>query len=109
MGDKGPFSRVLVLRFNTPAESAIPDILRGLRALFEDRPETVQLRLFRSELGGLFYVGMVELRWPVDIAALDVARFSTAAKYLDLINVYLSYFRKGSTPPALMANGKVEA
>lgn len=99
MGDKGPSSRVLVLRFNSPDEAAIPDILTGLRALFEERPEVVQLRLFRSEFGGLFYIGMVELRRPSNIAELDVARFGKAAKYLDLINVYLQYFRKGATPP----------
>ena len=99
MGDKGPSSRVLVLRFNAPSQSAIPQILSGLRALFEDRPETVQLRVFRSEFGGLFYVGMVELRRPVDVAGLDVAQFGTAARYLDLINVYLPYFRKGAAAP----------
>lgn len=99
LGEKGPFSRVLVLRFNSPADSAIPEILAGLRALFEERPETVQLRLFRSDFGGLYYVGMVELRRPVNTAELDVARFGKAAKYLDLINVYLPYFRKGATPP----------
>lgn len=98
IGDKGPCARVLVLRFNTPSEPAIPQILTGLRALFEDRAETVQLRLFRSELGGLYYIGVVELRRPVDVASLDTAQFSTAAKYLDLINVYLPYFRRGATP-----------
>lgn len=99
MGDKGPSARVLVLRFNTPTESAVPQILTGLRALFEARSETVQMRLFRSEFGGLFYVGMVELRRPIDIAALDVAQLGTAARFLDLVNVYLPYFRKGATPP----------
>lgn len=99
MGEKGPSSRVLVMRFNTPAESAIPDILTGLRALFEGRPETVQVRLFRSEFGGLYYVGMVELRRPTSVAGIDVAQFGSAAKYLDLINVYVQYFRKGATPP----------
>lgn len=99
MGEKGPSSRVLVMRFNTPAESAIPDILTGLRALFEGRPETVQVRLFRSEFGGLYYVGMVELRRPASVAGIDVAQFGSAAKYLDLINVYVQYFRKGATPP----------
>jgi hypothetical protein len=44
MGDKGPSARVLVLRFNSPAERDITDILTGLRALFDDRPDTVQLR-----------------------------------------------------------------
>lgn len=98
-GEKGQSARVLVLRFNSPMESAIPDILAGLRALFEGRPETVQLRLFRSEFGGLCYVGMVELLRPVSVAGLDVAQFGKAARYLDLINVYLPYFRKGATPP----------
>ena len=99
IGGNGPFSRLLYLRFNSPSEAAIPDILPGLRALFDDRPETVQVRLFRSEFGGLNYVGMVELRKPVNATELDVARFGKAARHLDLINVYLPYFRKGATPP----------
>ena len=98
-GAQGPSARTLVLRFNTPAEAAIPDILTGLRALFEGRPETVQLRLFRSEFGGLYYVAMIELRRPINVADLDVAKFGKASQCLDLTNVYLSYFRKGATPP----------
>jgi hypothetical protein len=98
-GEKGPSARILVLRFNTPVVSAIPDILIGLQALFEGRPETVQFRLFRSEFGGLYYVAMIELQKPIDVNALDISQFGKAARYLDLTNVYLPYFRKGATPP----------
>lgn len=99
LGDQGPSARVLVLRFNSPADATIPDILEGLKALFEGRPETAQLRLFRSEFGGLYYIGMVELRRPIRISEIDITKFGRAGKCLDLINVYLPYFRKGATPP----------
>jgi hypothetical protein len=42
---------------------------------------------------------MVELLRPVSVAELDAAQFGKAARYLDLINVYLPYFRRGATPP----------
>ncbi|MBI4189211.1 MAG: hypothetical protein HY525_01585 [Betaproteobacteria bacterium] len=99
LGDQGPSARVLVLRFNSPADATIPDILEGLKALFEGRPETAQLRLFRSEFGGLYYIGMVELRRPIQISEIDITKFGRAGKCLDLINVYLPYFRRGATPP----------
>jgi hypothetical protein len=98
-GEKGACNRVLVLRFRAPEEKAIPDILSGLRALFDDRPQTVQSRLFRSEFGGLNYVAMVELRKPVSATDLDVSQFGEAAKCLDLVNLYQLYFRRGATPP----------
>lgn len=83
----------------TPDDAAIADILSGLRALFEGRPETVQFRLFRSAFGGLYYVAMIELQRAVNISNLAVEKFGKAARYLDLTNVYLRYFRKGKTPP----------
>ena len=97
-GEKGACSRILVLRFNAPDDAAIPDILTGLKALFEGKPETVQFRLFRSEFDGLHYVAMVELRRAVNLAALDVVHFGKAALYLDLTNMYLPYFRRGKSP-----------
>jgi hypothetical protein len=99
LGDQGAPARVLVLRFTAPADSAVPHILEGLKALFEDRPETAQLRLFRSEFGGIYYIGMVELRRPIEVSQIDVGKFGPAKAYLDLVNVYLPYFRKGATPP----------
>jgi hypothetical protein len=97
-GEKGACSRILVLRFNAPDDAAIPDILTGLKALFEGKPETVQFRLFRSEFDGLHYVAMVELRRAVNLAALDVVHLGKAALYLDLTNMYLPYFRRGKSP-----------
>ena len=98
-GAKGLSSRVLVLRFNSPDEAAIPDIQSGLIAIFEGKPGTVQVRLFRSEFGGLNYVAIVELRLPITIADMEVDKFGRGAKYLDLINVYVMYFRQGAMPP----------
>lgn len=101
-GEQGLSSRIIILRFNSPLESAVPDILGGLRALFEGRPETVQVRLFRSDFGGHYYVGLVESRRPVNVAEMDVAQFGRAARYLDLTNVYLPYFRMGATAPGAL-------
>ena len=98
-GEKGLCSRIALLRFNAPPESTVPELLAGLRALFEERPETAQVRLFRSDFGGQYYIGMVESRRPINLADMDVARFGDAAKYLDLVNVYVPYFRMGATAP----------
>ena len=98
-GGQGVSARTLVMRFNTPDEGAIADLLPGLKALFEGKPESAQLRLFRSEFGGLYYVAMIELRRPVALDSLDLAKLGRAAKFLDLTNVYTQYFRRGKTPP----------
>src|SRR5262249_24775050 len=50
-GDAGFPARVLMLRSKLPPEPAAADILPGVRALFDGRAETAQVRVFRAEIG----------------------------------------------------------
>jgi hypothetical protein len=92
-GDRitGRCSRVKLLRFRALAASARDVIIDGMRANFESRPETTQLRVFAYDTGqGVDFLGMAELRAPID-ARLDLAAFGAHADALDLVNTYAPY------------------
>ena len=85
-------ARVMVLRFRNLPASAESAIVSGMRVNFEERPETIQVRVFVHEAGkGVYdYLGFVEMRGPSS-RPLDVTRFAAAADALDLINTYAPY------------------
>jgi hypothetical protein len=87
-----PCARVMVLRFRNLPASAESSIVAGMRANFEERPETLQVRVFVHDTGGSSsdYLGFVELRGAPS-RPLDTARFGTAADALDLVNTYAPY------------------
>jgi len=87
----GRFARAKLLRFRGLAASAQGAIIAGLRANFEQRAETTQLRVFAYDTGkGVDFLGMAELRAPID-ARLDLAAFGGHADALDLVNTYAPY------------------
>jgi hypothetical protein len=86
-----PAARVMLLRFRNLAASAESNVVAGMRASFEERPETLQVRVFAQEVGnGFDYLGFVELRSPSE-QPLDFTRFGAAADALDLVNTYAPY------------------
>jgi len=86
-----PAARVMVLRFRNVAAGAESEVVAGMCANFEDRPETLQVRVFAQEVGNDFdYLGFVELRGPSH-RPLDLTRFGAAADALDLVNTYAPY------------------
>jgi hypothetical protein len=95
LGDNGAAARIVLWRFRhvTPeAEAAIRD---GLEALYGKRPETAQIRLFRaSQPDGTDAIAIVELRAPHASPTASVATFGDAARYVDLVNVYVPYTRR---------------
>ena len=93
-GDAGAASRVAVWRFRNAPSTAEAPILDGLRTLYADRPETAQARLFRADQpDGTDYIAIVELRTPIATTG-QAAAFRDAARYVDLINVYVPYARR---------------
>lgn len=84
-------ARVLLLRFRglpTGAESAV---VRGMRAAFEHRPETTQLRVFAYPTdAGTDFLGLVEARAPLG-ERLDLEALGEIASALDLVNTYSPY------------------
>jgi len=99
MGGQGAASRIAVLRFRSAPADAGAAVLAGLKAAFEGRAETAQVRLFRASQpdGTTDWIGIVELRAPLPVSA---AALGEAARYLDQINTYVAYNRRsaGSFP-----------
>jgi hypothetical protein len=80
--------RVTLLRFRGRTADAESEIVKGVRATFEDRPETLQARVLAFETaGGIDYLAFVESRAAM-AGQLDVAPFGRHAEALDLINIY---------------------
>src|SRR5262249_15192194 len=63
-GAGGSAARILVWQFRDVPEAAAARIVPGLRAIYEGRPETAQVRVFRSDVDPVGYVGVIELRVP---------------------------------------------
>lgn len=84
-------ARILLLRFRALTAAAQSDIIGGMRANFEERSETSQIRVFAySTEAGTDYLGVVEAMGPTD-DRLDLAAFGQSAKALDLVNTYAPY------------------
>jgi hypothetical protein len=95
LGDSGAAARIALWRFRHAPPTVEAPILQGLRALYVDRPETAQLRLFRADQpDGTDYIAIVEFRAPLAGPAGSVALFGDAARYVDLVNVYVHYTRR---------------
>jgi hypothetical protein len=95
LGDSGAAARIALWRFRHAPPTAEAPIIDGLRALYAERPETAQLRLFRADQpDGTDYIAIVELRaaqaWPTGSGAA----FGDAARNVDLCNVYVPYTRR---------------
>ena len=95
LGDAGAAARIVLWRFRQAPAAAAPAILRGLQALYTDRPGTAQARLFRADQpDGTDHIAIVEQRAPQTPAPDAVAAFGDAAQYVDLVNVYIAYTRR---------------
>jgi hypothetical protein len=98
-GDQGRAARLALWHFRGVPEPDVARIVPGLRALYEDRPETAQLRVFRIEHDGeIGYVGLVELRLPLPFAGLDLAPLGGAARCIDALNTYVPYAAAAACP-----------
>ncbi|MEJ8574007.1 hypothetical protein [Microbaculum marinum] len=100
-GDNGACSRVALWRFRAVTETLMTEIVDGLRTLYEERPETAQVRVFRSQQqDAIDCLGIVELHSPWKPAEGQTAVFGAALKHLDLVNIYTRYQRVwGGTYP----------
>jgi len=99
IGARGRAARLVLWHFRGVSEAAATRIVPGLRAIYENRPETAQLRVFRishdDEVG---YVGLVEQRLPRAFDTIDLAALGAAADCIDAVNVYVPYRRRGGLP-----------
>jgi hypothetical protein len=103
LGAAGAAARIVLWRFRQAPATAESLILHGLRALYAERPETAQYRLFRAnQPDGTDYIAIAELRAPPSQPATSVEAFGDAARHVDLMNVYVAYTRRmaGAFPTA---------
>ena len=95
LGEQGAAARVAVWRFRHAPAAAEAPILHGLLTLYAHRPGTAQIRLFRAnQADGIDYIAIVESHSPQVGATEAVSSFSEAARYIDLVNVYVPYVRR---------------
>jgi len=87
----GRAARVLVLRFRALPSAAQDTIIAGMRANFESRPQTLQVRVFAYDTGaGVDFLGFVEARAELD-GVLNLEAFGDCRNALDLVNTYAPY------------------
>ena len=102
MGGQGAASRIALWRFRHAPAEIEGAVLAGLRGLYEGKPNTAQVRLYRAhQADGIDFIGIVELRGTHMSVAPDGA-FDVAAQYLDMVNFYVPYTRRvaGAFPGA---------
>jgi hypothetical protein len=81
-------ARATILRFRDCDPSSAESIVAGLRASFERRPSTLQLRVFAYHVGGkVDFIGFVSSAAP-DTLDVDPKAFGEHARALDLFNTY---------------------
>lgn len=84
-------ARVTLLRFRGLPASAEKQIVEGVRANFERRPATRQVRVFAYETGSsIDYLAFIEQSQP-DAVSLNLEAFGAHASALDMVNTYAPY------------------
>jgi hypothetical protein len=91
----GSFSRLTLLRFRNAPDKLADTIVKGVRANYEQRPETLRIRVLRSDYNNqIDYIGWVEASAPFTSPA-DVTLYGDAQRYLDMVNEYTPYWTRG--------------
>jgi hypothetical protein len=86
-----PAARATLLRFTGAPASAADAVVAGVRANFEGRPHTVQVRVFAYHVdGAVDFLALLASRAP-DEFVLDTEVFGAAAPFLDMVNRYALY------------------
>jgi hypothetical protein len=84
-------ARLYLLRFSGLPADAGDTIVAGMRANYEQRAATLQVRVFAYPTAhGVDFLGMAETRAPID-ETLDLRPFGRYADAIDLVNTYVPY------------------
>jgi len=96
-GDQGACARLVVWRFRQVPPPLETLIVKGMRAIYEDQPETAQLRVFSAvQPDGVDCLALVELRAARVAAPVDLSLLGAAARHVDAVNVYTAYRRQAA-------------
>ena len=70
---------------------------QGIRAIFEKRPETTQIRVLKSTYDDdNDYIALIEARLPFPAGTIDLAALGAAGKRIDMVNEYSPYWTRGT-------------
>ncbi len=95
LGAKGAAARIVLWRFRNGHSHILDDVIAGFRSLYEDQPETAQVRVFEAKHPeGVDYIGIVELHAPWHPPSGAVKAFGKALQHLDMVNTYVRYQRR---------------
>ncbi len=86
-----PCARLLLIRFRALSPGDEAAVVAGMRASFEGRPETVQVRVFAYPLesgAGTDFIGIVEARAPLS-EQFDPAAFAGTADAIDMVETFM--------------------
>lgn len=96
-GAKGTPGRVMLLRLRGPAANDSGAVVEGLKAVCTARNDVFQLRVWRSNYDAdLCYIAMIEAEVSLSKDNLDLAPMGAMRRHIDLINVYVPYWRRGA-------------
>lgn len=103
MGANGAASRIVLWRFRNCSPGEAELVVSGLRAIYEGRPETAQVRVFAVEENGADdQIGLIELYVPWNPPPGAVDALGPAVRRLDMVNTYVHY---GASQPIPEGNG----
>jgi hypothetical protein len=92
----GEMCRLTLIRFRHLPEAEAPLVEKGVRANFEKRPETAQIRVLKSTYNNdNDYLALIEARMPFADSGMDLAPFGAAGRRMDLVNHYAPYWTRG--------------
>lgn len=92
----GEMSRLMLMRFRHVPEIEGDLVEKGVRANFERRSETAQIRVLKSTYNNDDdYLALVEARAPFPDNSIDLAPFGAVGKRMDLVNHYAPYWTRG--------------
>jgi hypothetical protein len=98
-GDKltGEMCRMTLIRVRHVPDGESELVITGVRANFEKRPETTQIRVLKSTYhDDNDYIALIEARAPFAPGAIDLAPFGAAGKRIDIVNEYSPYWTRGA-------------
>jgi hypothetical protein len=89
--------RMTLIRVRNVPDVEAELLVKGVRANYESRPETSQIRVFRSTYNDANdYIALVEAHAPFERRGLDLAPFGVAAQRIDIVNEYAPYWTRGA-------------
>ncbi len=89
--------RVVLVRLRGPREDQGEAVAERLRAVCAARDDVLQLRVWRANYAPeLCYIAMIEAEASLSKENLDLGPLGELRRQVDLINVYVPYWRRGA-------------